>query len=224
MKCFDLLDNSELVSVLDNGERELIINNSTYITYDKGDSIIKEREFITNSIFVCSGYVKIHLEFKRRSLILNVLGPQRFVLLGLMISLESQPFSITAIEDSSICLTDIKVIQKLAATNPKFSKYLLKETNQSLVNYVNHNLISLTQNNIHGRLANILIYLSERVFHSTSFDMLLSRKELSQFSNISRENVIKVLYEFDNDGIISLHGKIIQINSLENLRRIANHG
>lgn len=224
MKCFDLLDNSELVSVLDNGERELIINNSTYITYDKGDSIIKEREFITNSIFVCSGYVKIHLEFKRRSLILNVLGPQRFVLLGLMISLESQPFSITAIEDSSICLTDIKVIQKLAATNPKFSKYLLKETNQSLVNYVNHNLISLTQNNIHGRLANILLYLSERVFHSTSFDMLLSRKELSQFSNISRENVIKVLYEFDNDGIISLHGKIIQINSLENLRRIANHG
>jgi CRP/FNR family transcriptional regulator len=224
MKCFDLLNNTELANILSNGEKDLIINNSTVITYDKGDSIVKEREFITNSLFVCSGYVKIHLEFKRRSLILNVMGPKKFILLGLMISLDSQPFSITAIEESMVCLTDIKLIQKLAASNSGFSNYLLKETNQALVNYVHQNLISLTHNNIHGRLANILIYLSEKVFHSTSFDLLLSRKELSQFCNISRENVIKVLYEFDNDGIISLHGKGIQINSVENLRRIANHG
>lgn len=224
MKCLDLFSTTDLVTVLSDNEKELIVNSSTYVVYDKGDSIIKEGEFITNSVFICTGYVKIHLEFKRRSLIFNVLGPKKFALLGQMITSDVQPFNITAIEETSVCLTDIKLIRKLAKENRELSHFLLKNTNRSVLDYISHNLISLTQNNIHGRLANILIYLSESVFQSTSFDMLLSRKELSQFCNISRENVIKVLYEFDKDGLIHLNGKNIHIQSIENLRRIANHG
>ncbi|NJO69353.1 MAG: winged helix-turn-helix domain-containing protein [Bacteroidetes bacterium] len=101
---------------------------------------------------------------------------------------------------------------------------MLDSLNKNVINYVKHNLYSLTQNNIHGRLANILIYLSEVVFHSNSFDMLLTRKELSELCNISRENVIKVLYEFTDEGIINLNGKYIQIISMDGLRRICNHG
>jgi hypothetical protein len=53
-----------------------------------------------------------------------------------------------------------------------------------VLHYVEHTLVSLTQNNIHGRIANTILYLSEQVFKNITFDMLLSRKELAQFCNI----------------------------------------
>lgn len=224
MKCIDLLNSSDLADVLSQEEKEIILKNSTLITYGKGDCLVKKGEYVNNTIFICSGFVKIHLEFKRRSIILNIVGPKGFVLLSQMISEEVQPFDITALEETTVCLSDVNIMRQLQEKNTKLSSYLLKHMNRTIMNYINHNLSSLTQNNIHGRLAHIILYLSEVVFKSTSFDMLLSRKELSELCNISRENVIKVLYEFDNDGIIKLNGKSINILSMENLRRIANHG
>lgn len=224
MKCIDLINSSELADVLNQEEKEIISKNSTIITYGKGDCLVKKGEYVNNTIFICSGFVKIHLEFKRRSIIMNVLGSQRFVLLSQMISDDVQPFDITALEETTVFLTDVNIFRQILEHNSKLSSYLLKHLNRTIMDYIYHNLSSLTQNNIHGRLANIILYLSEVVFKSTSFDMLLSRKELSELCNISRENVIKVLYEFDNDGIIKLSGKSINILSVENLRRIANHG
>ncbi len=224
MKCLDLFNSTELFNILKKDEKELFLENSTFVTYKKGDCVVKEGEFVTNSIFICSGYVKIHLDFKRRSLIINLIGPKRFASLSQIIGSDIQPFSITSLDEIFVCLTDVKIIRDIAQKNTMLAMHLLQYANKGVLDYIKNNLISLTQNNIHGRLANILIYLSESVFQSTSFDMILSRKELSQFCNISRENVIKVLYEFDTDGIIHINGKLIQINSIENLRRIANHG
>lgn len=224
MKCLDLLNNTEFFNSLTKAEIELVIHNSTSVTYNKGDSLVKEGEFINSGIFICGGYVKIHLEYKRRSIIFNILGPNNFAVLGQMISLDKQPFSITAIDETTVCLTDINIVRQLTQVNARFASFVLDTLNKSVMAYINQNFFSLTQNNIHGRLASILIYLAENVFQSNTFDMLLSRKELSQFCNISRENVIKVLYEFNNDGLIHLSGKKIHIHSPENLRRIANLG
>lgn len=224
MKCIDLFYSTDLAGILNQEEKKLLLANSTLITYSKGDCLVKKGEFVTDAIYICSGYVKVHLDFERKNLILSVIGNKEFLLLGSMIFEDIQPFNLTAIEETIVCLTDIKIMREIVHKNPHLSSYILKSLNYSMLYYVNHNLVSLTQNNIHGRLAHVILYLAESVFHSTSFDILLSRKELSELCNISRENVIKVLYEFDRDGIIQLQGKNIQINSLDNLRRIANHG
>lgn len=224
MKCIDLFYSTDLAGILSQEEKELLLTNSTMITYSKGDCLVKKGEFVTDAIYICSGYVKVHLDFERKNLILSVYGNKKFVMLGSMIFEEIQPFNLTAIEETIVCLTDIKIMRGIIQKNPAFSSYILKNLNSTMLYYVNHNLVSLTQNNIHGRLAHVILYLAEKVFRSNSFDILLSRKELSELCNISRENVIKVLYEFDRDGIIQLHGKSILINSLDNLRRIANHG
>ncbi|HEX3010379.1 MAG TPA: Crp/Fnr family transcriptional regulator [Bacteroidales bacterium] len=224
MKCTDLLNSCDLSDFLNQEEKNLIINNSTVAKYKKGEILIKQGERVTDAFFICSGYVKVFLEFKRRNLILNIWGPNKFILLGQMISSDQQPFNVTAIEETTVSLIDIAVLREFAQKDSRLALHLFKIFNDSITYYINHNLVSLTQNNIHGRLANIILYLAEVVFKSTSFDMLLSRKELSELCNISRENVIKVLYEFNSDGIIQLNGKSINIMSLENLRRIANHG
>jgi CRP-like cAMP-binding protein len=224
MKCNDLFFSTDLAGILNQEEKELLQANSTLITYNKGECLVKKGEFVTDVIYICSGYVKVHLDFERKNLILSVIGNRKFLLLGSMVFEDIQPFNLTAIEETTVYLTNIKVMRDILLRNPNLSGYILKSLNHSMLSYVNHNLVSLTQNNIHGRLAHVILYLAETVFHSNSFDILLSRKELSELCNISRENVIKVLYEFDRDGIIQLQGKSIHINSLDTLRKIANHG
>ncbi len=224
MKCTDLFYSTDLAGILNQEEKELLSTNSTMITYSKGDCLVKKGEFVTDAIYICSGFIKVHLDFERKNMILSVSGNKKFLLLGTMIFKDIQPFNLTAIEETIVCLTDIKIIREIVLKNPKLSGYILKNLNESMLYYVHHNLVSLTQNNIHGRLAHVILYLAEEVFQSNSFDILLSRKELSELCNISRENVIKVLYEFDRDGIIQLQGKNIYINSLDSLRKIANHG
>jgi CRP-like cAMP-binding protein len=224
MKCSDLIKSFDFYNVLSETEKEYIAVNTRQISYSKGAPIVKQGSFITDAIFICSGYVKIHAEFKRKPIIFKVLGSNKVALLGSMMCSELHPFNITAIDEVSVFLTDITVLRQIADSNNKFVNRLIEMLNTSMLKYIENNLISLTQNNIHGRLANTLLYLSEIVFQSKNFDMLLTRKELAQLCNISRENVIKVLYEFNNDGLIRLSGKKIQILSLENLRRVANNG
>jgi CRP/FNR family transcriptional regulator len=224
MKCIDLFNSTAIADFLSKDAKEHILSSSSLITYKKGESLVKKGEYVTNAIFLCAGYVKIHLDYTKRSIILNLMGPRKFILLESMISEDLQPFNVTAIDDATVCLCDIKLFKELANTNANLSFQMLQHLEKAMIYYITHNLASLTQNNIHGRLANTIIYLAEKVFQSNSFDMLLSRKELSELCNISRENVIKVLYEFDKDGIINLHGKNIHINSMDGLRRIANHG
>jgi CRP/FNR family transcriptional regulator, polysaccharide utilization system transcription regulator len=221
MNSIKLLKDCFFVDWLTEEEQQRLDSNLTKVQYSKGEKIIKSGEFVTHAIFVVKGYVKIHSETRNKTIILNIIGPNSFSGLSAMISRKKHEFNITALDDSLACLINIDVLLSFIETNGAFARGLVEYMNSTMLHYINHNIITLTQNNIHGRLANTLLYLSEQVFASNSFDMLLSRKELSQFSNVSRENVIKVLYEFSSDGLIKLNSKQIQILNLEQLKRLA---
>jgi CRP/FNR family transcriptional regulator len=86
--------------------------------------------------------------------------------------------------------------------------------------YVSQNLLFFNQHNMHGRLANTLLYLSKYVYKKKKFDVILSRVELSNLCRISRENLIKILYEFNKEGLIKLNGKQIEILKPDELKRL----
>jgi CRP/FNR family transcriptional regulator len=217
----ELLNNFDFIKSLTEEEQQLLIANRTKISYSKGERIVKNGEFVTHAVFVLKGFVKIHSDFKNKTIILDICGPGTFSSLSSMIGKDKHSFDITCIDDSTIYLINIEVMRKLIEQNGLFAKYLVDYMSSRLLHYFEHNLTMLTQSNIHGRLANTLIYLAQKVFRSQSFDLLLTRKELSQLSNISRENVIKVLYEFDSEGLIKLNGQQIHILNPEQLKHLA---
>jgi CRP/FNR family transcriptional regulator, polysaccharide utilization system transcription regulator len=218
----ELLSNSEIVDTLTEEEKQLVVSNMTKVRYSKGERIIKKDGFVTHAIFVSQGYVKIHSENKGKTVIFNIFGPGSFSGLALMIGQEKHFFDITALDDTTICMIDINVMANTIEKNGLFARHLINYMNSSIMYYIQHNIVFLTQSNIHGRLAKALLYLSQNVFLSNDFDLLLSRIELAQFCNISRENVIKVLYEFKSEGLIKLNGKHIHILNSEQLKRLSD--
>jgi CRP/FNR family transcriptional regulator, polysaccharide utilization system transcription regulator len=218
----ELLNNAIITEPLTEDEKQLLVSNMTKVSYAKGERIIKTGEFVTHAVFINKGFVKIHSENKGKTVIFNIFGPGSFSGLALMIGLDKHDFDITALDDSTIFLIDIFILRNLIVQNGLFARSLVSYMNSTLMYYIHHNIVFLTQSNIHGRLANALLYLSQEVFYNNDFDLMLSRKELSQFCNISRENVIKVLYEFKSDGLIKLDGKRIYILNSEQLKRLAD--
>lgn len=217
----ELLKECELIKVLSKEEQDLLSMNISKVQYSMGESIIKSGEFANHIIFIVKGFVKLHSDYQNKNLIITINRMGTFPGLATMIGVSNYKFNITALDDTVVCLININIFRYLIENNGYFAMQVFQIVNESLLQFIDHNLISLNYCNSHGRLANILLYLSKHVFCSNHFDLLLSRKELSQYTNISRENVIKILYEFSHEGIISIHNRHIQILQPELLQHYA---
>jgi CRP/FNR family transcriptional regulator len=83
---------------------------------------------------------------------------------------------------------------------------------------------SLSQKQLPGRLAEIILCMSGYVFKSKKFELPLSINELSDFISTSRESVSRQLSEFCKEGIISMNKKEIEIIREDILSKISVNG
>ena len=86
------------------------------------------------------------------------------------------------------------------------------------------NFISLAHKQKEGRIADIILFLADEVYHRNSFVLSLTRKEIAEFAGCSTENVIMTLSKWQNEKIVSLTGKTIEIKDLDKLKYISKIG
>ena len=63
-------------------------------------------------------------------------------------------------------------------------------------------MVNLTQKKMPGRLAETLIYFSDEVFKTDEYEMILSRQELGEMTNMAKESVVRILKELEDSGVI----------------------
>jgi len=77
------------------------------------------------------------------------------------------------------------------------------------------NFISLANKQKEGRIADIVLYLAAEVYHANTFFLSLTRKEIAEFAGCSTENAIMTLSKWQNEKIVAIDGKKIEIVDLE---------
>ena len=85
-------------------------------------------------------------------------------------------------------------------------------------------ILSLTQKQMHGRIADVLFYLSDKIYCNNPFDMTISRQDLADLSAMSKESAIRILKEFKEEGILTTEGNSINILKPELLKQISETG
>jgi CRP/FNR family transcriptional regulator len=118
------------------------------------------------------------------------------------------PYSIAAYTNSSVRMIDIQFFRQLLKQNSDFAYRIINLLNESTAQIYGR-FFSLTQKQLHGRLADILLCLSNRIFKSTSFNLPLSRADLGDLTGMSTESVIRMMKDFKDDGLISMDCKKI---------------
>ncbi len=84
--------------------------------------------------------------------------------------------------------------------------------------------VSLTHKQMHGRVADALIFLSDTVYNSDHFELYLSRQELTDFTGMSKESICRVLKEFNDENIVQSKGRNISIQDKTSLQKILDAG
>jgi CRP/FNR family transcriptional regulator len=212
---FNLLSEEEL-RVINTGRFEVVFNS--------GENIIKQGTSAAHLIILTKGTAKLYLEgIDKRNLILKLVPAWRmFGAPGLFTDFRYQ-YSVTALTESSACFIPSDNVRKMIRSNPDFAEGLLKHCNLNNANNYDR-LVSLTQKQMPGRLADVLIYLSTEIHRSAAFTLFLSRQEIGEMSNMTKESATRILKEFENEGILRLETKTIEILKMDTLRDISLHG
>lgn len=210
--------------ILTEDEKNMIDSNSVSIDFKKGETVCKRGAFASHVFFLEEGLVKIYLEEKTKNLIITL--SKKNNLLGLSAIFDGNdklPYSIATYTDSRIRMIDIQVFKKLLKQNSAFSYHIINLLNES-TSQIYGRFFSLTQKQLHGRLADILLCFSHRIFLSDSFDLPLSRADLGDLTGMSTESVIRIMKEFKDDGLIDMHSKQIHLLDVGRLERISEFG
>jgi CRP/FNR family transcriptional regulator len=107
--------------------------------------------------------------------------------------------------------------------NGDFAEGLLEDISaKSLRSHLR--MVSLTQKKMQGRVAEVLLYFSDEIFKSDEFEMILSRQELGEMTNMVKESVVRILKEMEVSGVISTSSSVIKILDKEKLMEISEKG
>jgi len=201
------------------------VNKNRYeANFKPGEIIIKQGSPASNAIFLIAGLAKVYVEgYSGKNLILN-LAEQSSILAGPGVHVNSRyPYSVAAITQVQACFISFDIIRKVITGNPDFAVGFIEELSDKAYK-MHQKVVNLTQKKMHGRLAEALLYFSETLFHSDDFEMVLSRQELGEMTNMAKESVVRILGELEDEKIIHATPRAVRILDHDKLRVISEKG
>lgn len=224
ISCENCNERSPLFTLLSVDELKVMNSGRFEVTYEPGETIVKQGTSAAHMISLNKGMGKLYLEgFDRKNIILGLMLPYKlFGGPGLFNDLRYH-YSVTAITETSACFIPFENVRMVVRSNPDFAEAMLRHCGRnSSVNF--DRLISLTQKQMPGRLADTLLYLSNEIFNSHTFLLPLSRQDLGEMSNMTKESVTRILKEFESEQLISLQGKTVQLLKPAAIKEISIKG
>lgn len=211
-------------SYLDEISVEELCEHKEELFFRKGEIINHEGEKISNFKYLKSGLVKLYRRTPNGDeQVITITRPFEFVSNMSIFSEERYQYSVSALEDSIVCMVNLDFIKQLFLKNGGFAMGLLTK-----ISSINDKIISQTldirQKNLIGRVAYVLLYFTNEIYKSRVFDLPVSRKEIADYIGMSTANVIRTLSDFKKDGIIRVFGKTIEVVDVGKLEIIARHG
>jgi CRP/FNR family transcriptional regulator len=211
-------------NVLTEEERELLLDHSALIRYHKGENIFKQGERVSTVQVVESGLVKVYLGESPNSLVLKIVTEGNLVgLTSLSETISTFQYSAKAYKETVIRQIDLTVFRNLVLSNPLFAKSIIDILNSNNIQ-ISNRFFCLTYKQAYGRLADILLCLSDRVFNSDEFELPLNRKELAELTGLAQETVIRMLKQLVSDNLITISGKNVTIRNRQLLKEISDKG
>lgn len=223
-KCLECKDKSCATEKLDSSELELITNNRYISDIKRKTNILNAGYPTSHIIYLRSGLVKEYLITPdNKEQILQIILPHSYLGLTSLFGDKINHYSYTALTDLKVCYIDIDIFTQMIKSNGTFAFEILSSVGrESLSNF--HRFISQSNKKTYGRIADMLIYFSRVVFASTKFQLPLTRREVADMVNTSRESTGRVLAKFNSEGLISISGKNIVIHNIKKLEKISRLG
>jgi len=192
--------------------------------FKPGEILIKQGSPSSNALFIASGMAKNYLEgLHGRNFIMSILLPGMLIMGPGAYVNSRYTYSVSAITPVRACFISFDIFKHLVKVNGDFAESMLQDiSTKSLRSHIR--MVNLAQKKMPGRMAEVLLYFSTDVFGSDEYEMILSRQELGEMTNMVKESVVRILKEFEDSGVISIRSSVLKILNREKLLQISEKG
>jgi CRP-like cAMP-binding protein len=204
-----------------NEDELILLNKNTIETiYQKGESIIKQGTRTSHVLLIKKGLVKISFVKNDQELVLSLESRKKILGLQALFQSDLSPYSAYACEEVKACLFDINAFKSIILMNPKFGSALMKLMNEYSI-FLFHRMACLTLNQIQGKFAHFLLFLSLTVYKKKTFVTPLSKKDMALVTNMTQESLSRVIRDFISDKIIDFEGNKITVLDFKKIRHLS---
>ncbi len=214
---------SSAAKTLNVTELKIMGENCSEVRFKKGEVIFKQDALSSNIVYLKKGLVKIHITGPSAEQIIKISKPPTYLGIPTTFDEKTNRYSATALEETTVCFISLDMFKQFIRGNPNFSYEIIVELCKSELNSFNCT-VNRAQKNIHGRIADVLIFFYQDIFKNIEFRLPLTRSELGSFVDTTRESVSRILTKLHEDKIIRLDGRKIKLLDTERLESISKNG
>ncbi len=215
---------SPLFQVLTEEELKIINGERFSVRFHEGEVILKQGTQASKLVSVVDGFAKTYIEgFNDRNLILNFVKPWRLVGAPGIHTVGKYSYTFVAIKETVVCFLDVGNFNRVLDLNSTFSRKYIETCSSNYARSLER-MVSLSQKQMHGRVADALIYLSEEIYETEVIGPEISRQDMADYTSLSKDSAIRILKEFERDNIILLEDRTIMILDSPRLHSISLNG
>ncbi|MGB5436921.1 MAG: Crp/Fnr family transcriptional regulator [Maribacter sp.] len=212
----------DCLNLLTDDEKQELVNNKTDIYFEPGEHIVKKGILANNVLYLTKGLVKLDIINESKQTTVTILQSHSFIGIVCCFAFRKLDFTATALTKAQVSFIGMDIFEGFIKNNGDFALSLIKHMS-GMSNQLLHRLTSLSQKNIDGALAYVLLDFRS-IFNADAFELPMSRVELANMLDYSKESVINTLSKFNKEGIITVDDRKIKILDRNNLEQICKLG
>ncbi len=223
---WDFHSESVLADLPEKDVAMLTVHQSEQV-YKKGEIIFREGAYASGIFYITGGKIKKYKVDKTgKEQIIYVANVGELIGYHAVLSEERYPDSAAAIEESSVAFIPREDFLATLEQSHLLSRRLLKTLSHEFAVLAN-SLTMFAQRSVRERLALQLIVLREK--YKVDFqpgmpvEINMGRDDLASLVGTARENVVRVLTEFKEAGILVTKGRKIIVHDISKLLEIADY-
>jgi CRP-like cAMP-binding protein len=223
---WDFKSNSVITNLPPDELATLTANMSTQI-YKKGEIIFRDGAFATGIFFIQNGKAKKYkVDKDGKEQIIYVANTGEIMGYHALLAEERYPDSAAVLEDSEIDFIPKEDFFEVLENSKILPQRLLKILSHEF--FVLANSIALfAQRSVRDRFATQLVFMREKYKEDftpgMSVEINMSREDLASLVGTARENILRILKDFKEEGILETKGRKIIIKDVTKLLRVVNH-
>ncbi|MGN6194656.1 MAG: Crp/Fnr family transcriptional regulator [Ginsengibacter sp.] len=223
---WDFKSESILKDLPQNLSQKLLANTTEQI-YKKGEIIFREGAFPSGIFYISKGKVKKYkVDNESREHIIYVANTGELIGYHAILAQDRYPDFAAALEESKIAFIPKENFLEVLNESTVLTSRLLKTLSHEFA-VLSNSVTLFSHKSVRERLALQLIVLREKYkvdFHpGMPVEINMSRDDLASLVGTARENVIRVLSDFKDEGIVETKGRKIIVKDVNKLISIANY-
>ncbi|MFT5483817.1 MAG: CRP/FNR family cyclic AMP-dependent transcriptional regulator [Halieaceae bacterium] len=209
-----ILEQVELFAGLTGQELEALAESSTSKAFAKNTVVIHENDTADSLFIIESGRVKVYCSEKNgKEFIMNTQGAGDYFGELALLDDSLRSASVRTVEKSSFCVIYKDDFNRVLDEHPNISRQLIKNL-ADRVRKLTADVKSLALQDVYGRVANVLMDLSEERGDGTLYvPEKLTQQDIADRVGASREMVARILKDLTIGEYVRFEGRHIIINT-----------